>query len=390
MIFDKEIDQIVEDDLQELIRNAVLEDKMLEYKQELPDNSDPQKKEFLADVSSFANSSGGLIIYGIAEDSTGVPINIIGIESQSIDQDISRLDSIIRTGVEPRIPGVIIKAVQLSNSRSAIIIKISKSWITPHRVTFKGHDKFYGRSSNGKYPLNVAELRTAFTLSETITERIRNFREDRISSIYANELPVPFEDGAKIALHIIPISSFNPGQSYDISKAISNHDLLAPIQSGSYDRRYNFEGYILHSKNAQGKTESYVQIYRNGIIELVDSLLLTPWDREFLIYSRSFEEELIESLSRYCSYLKLIEIDPPCFVFMTLLGIKGYSIEPNGPIRVRKIYSIDRDILIIPEVIMENLDAETDEILRPIFDMIWNACGFERSLNYDQNGKWIP
>jgi hypothetical protein len=27
-------------------------------------------------------------------------------------------------------------------------------------------------------------------------------------------------------------------------------------------------------------------------------------------------------------------------------------------------------------------------LLRPVFDAVWNAAGWERSFNYDENGKW--
>jgi hypothetical protein len=48
--------------------------------------------------------------------------------------------------------------------------------------------KFYGRNSAGKYPPDVGELRTAFTLSETVAERIRNFRVDRIARLALGQL----------------------------------------------------------------------------------------------------------------------------------------------------------------------------------------------------------
>jgi len=60
-IFD-EIDKI---DIDNLISNKVSESKTLEYKKKLPGSKDKDKKEFLADVSSFANSSGGDLLYGI-------------------------------------------------------------------------------------------------------------------------------------------------------------------------------------------------------------------------------------------------------------------------------------------------------------------------------------
>ncbi len=166
-----------EEDLQALVDNSVLECKTIEYKQALPSNSDSDKKEFLADVSSFANASGGDLIFGITSDKkTGTPKSLEGLSIENSDQEILRLENMIRGGIEPRIPSVTTKPIKLSNSKFALVIRIPKSWISPHRVILGGHDKFYSRSSNGKYPLDVGELRIAFNLSETVTERIRNFR----------------------------------------------------------------------------------------------------------------------------------------------------------------------------------------------------------------------
>ncbi len=67
-VFSKQFDSIVAADLQALVDNSVSETKTLEYKESLPGNSDGDKKEFLADVSSFANASGGYIIFGMKEN----------------------------------------------------------------------------------------------------------------------------------------------------------------------------------------------------------------------------------------------------------------------------------------------------------------------------------
>ena len=64
MSLNKPLDQIEERDLQELLAGQVSEHKTLEYKLALPGNSDSERKEFLADVSSFANAAGGDLIYG--------------------------------------------------------------------------------------------------------------------------------------------------------------------------------------------------------------------------------------------------------------------------------------------------------------------------------------
>ena len=66
MIFtEKEIENITEERINSFKDNQVAEDKHLEYKLILPSEKYDDKKEFLADVSSFANADGGVIFYGI-------------------------------------------------------------------------------------------------------------------------------------------------------------------------------------------------------------------------------------------------------------------------------------------------------------------------------------
>lgn len=389
----KNINQITEEDLQALIDNAVLEGKTIEYKQSLPGNLDSDKKEFLADISSFANASGGDLIYGMIEDSnTGAPKRLEGLTIENVDQEIARLDNMIREGIEPRILEKIIKPVELSNSKTALIIRVPKSWINPHRVSFKGHDKFYSRSTNGKYPLDVAELRVAFNLSETITERIRKFREDRISNIFADETPIPFYDNPKIVLHLIPIISFSPAQGYDIGKIASHPEKMTPIYcSVGCNYRYNLDGFLTYSGGQGGKSRSYVQLFKNGIIEAVEGSLLQPLE-ELSIPSILYEKELIISLRNYLSVLKTLNVELPVFIFLTLLGVKGYSMSiaiDRRDFLIDEIHTIDKDILLLPEVVIESYDVAPEDALRPCFDSIWNACGFPRSLNYNNAGKWV-
>src|SRR5438876_5663595 len=130
-----------------------------------------------------------------------------GVQTTNIDLELRRFDSIIADGLEPRIRYAA-KVVDSTNSAKVIIIRAERSWNGPHRVIFKGHDKLYGRNSAGKYPLDVAELRTAFTLSATVTERISAFRTDRVIGIANNQAPVPMIAGSKIILHCIPIDAF--------------------------------------------------------------------------------------------------------------------------------------------------------------------------------------
>lgn len=169
-----------EDNLLDLIANQVAEGRMLDYKLIQPGNSDDDKKEFLADVSSFANTAGGHLIFGMEEDQ-GIALNLPGISGFDSDREKLRLENIIRDGIAPRIAGISIQSVQLQNGNLVIVIHIPKSWSSPHMVTFKGTSRFFARNSAGKYQLDVQEIRQAVLLSESTAERIKSFRLDRLS-----------------------------------------------------------------------------------------------------------------------------------------------------------------------------------------------------------------
>jgi len=152
MALNKALESVTENDLQELL-GKVPEEKTIEYKLALPGNSESQRKEFLADVSSFANAAGGDLIYGIRA-AAGVPTEVCGLQEIDLDAKKLELENVIRDGIRPRIPGVGIRGVPLT-SGVVIIIRIPKSWASPHMVIFGKHDRFYSRNSAGKFRLDV-------------------------------------------------------------------------------------------------------------------------------------------------------------------------------------------------------------------------------------------
>ena len=103
-MINKPLEHITLNDFQSLIDNKIEEGKTIEYKEALNINSDGDKKEFLFDVSSFANASGGDLIFGISEkQTTGLPENIVGIDCENIDTIILQMEGLIRDGLSPRI-----------------------------------------------------------------------------------------------------------------------------------------------------------------------------------------------------------------------------------------------------------------------------------------------
>lgn len=51
---------------------------------------------------------------------------------------------------------------------------------------------------------------------------------------------------------------------------------------------------------------------------------------------------------------------------------------------------IDRHNLILDDLLLDSLEQKAEYVLRPWFENIWNAAGFERCYNYDDEGNWKP
>lgn len=102
------------------------------------------------------------------------------------------------------------------------------------------------------------------------------------------------------------------------------------------------------------------------------------------------EAELLKALPRFLSNQENLGIEPPFIVMVSLLGVSGYSIpapfhyiSPDGT----HPHPIDRETLLIPEIIIEGFDFDPPEVMRPIFDAIWNAAGWPRAMNYASTWK---
>jgi hypothetical protein len=62
-VIPKPLEDVTLQNIEGLVNAKNIERRTLEYKQLLPTNNDEEKREFLYDISSLANASGGDIIY---------------------------------------------------------------------------------------------------------------------------------------------------------------------------------------------------------------------------------------------------------------------------------------------------------------------------------------
>lgn len=381
-----EIKSINEEKVNSLKEIGIAEDKHLEYKLTLPSEKYDDKKEFLADLSSFANADGGTILYGI-KVKDGIPEDIPGLEIDNPDAEILRLENILRTSIEPRIIGVFFHPFKLSNEKYLIIAHIPRSFNSPHVVNFQGHWKFYSRNSAGKYPLDVSELKSIISLSATVKERISNFRLERISRIKNKEFPFPIVEGPKFIYHIIPLSSFASDIPIDLARF--EHGQIRYDLFYNLPKIFNYDGILIHNYEKGYQADWYTKIFRNGAIEVLTSRLHDSETK--LIVRNGFEIELIENIPKYLSVLNFFDLTTPLVVFYAVIDIEGYKIRLNEFEHMREWQNrpLNPNDLILPEVMLNDESLENLPFtLKPLFDPIWNAAGHPQSPNFNPKGEW--
>jgi len=101
-------------------------DEVIEYKSQAQ-----EKNKFLAGIVSLVNTEGGDLILGVKEED-GIPVDFCGLEITNADEEINRLEKIIRNGVEPKITGHEFHAINLSNGQPILILRLPSSWAKPH------------------------------------------------------------------------------------------------------------------------------------------------------------------------------------------------------------------------------------------------------------------
>ncbi|MEH2420158.1 MAG: ATP-binding protein [Nostoc sp.] len=185
-----------EEDIELLIQTGVQESLTLDYKRcESLDKRNPNRKKDLSkDVSAFANSAGGVIVYGVIE------INHLptGIDSGYDPKDITRewLEQVINSTIQRRIDDVKIKQIELKKSNSGrviYVVSIPQSKRAPHMA--EDHI-FYKRFNYQSIPMEEYEVRDIGNRADAPDLSLQFFLE-------SNAVDIEFEEDKEFSKPII-------------------------------------------------------------------------------------------------------------------------------------------------------------------------------------------
>jgi hypothetical protein len=100
------------------------------------------------------------------------------------------------------------------------------------------------------------------------------------------------------------------------------------------------------------------------------------------------EDEILKAVRGYLRLQKELGVLLPIAFLLTLIGVKGFVLSLPNRYLVHMRTGIDRDVLPIPEVLVQSYEASEHEILRPVLNALWQSGGFQNSFSYDENGNW--
>ena len=197
-ILTKPADQLGINDLQALIDSSVQEGERIEFKRDLPveTGQDPwydgrklgkkAKTAILEESVAFANASGGALILGIDEKESkngpGVANKISPIPR--CGDLANRLESIFHEWVEPHIPGLEIIPIIKQDDAGAVVIRVSRSRLAPHRVIpslvcpIRRSDRCKKMTMREIQDLVLNRARGTEKLDTLLTERSERFKEE--------------------------------------------------------------------------------------------------------------------------------------------------------------------------------------------------------------------
>jgi Putative DNA-binding domain len=371
-MLDMPIEALNQADLERLVINQVTEGRTLDFKRSLPGGSDAEIKEFLADVSSFANAQGGDLVFGI-EESAGAASAVTGIEVSDGDAAILRLENSLRDNISPRLIGVRMVWVLLASGKCVLVMRISAGFAAPHRVVFKGQGRFYNRNSAGKFEMDVHDLRHAFTESGSLPSRFRQLHAEAIERAKGWEMPLRIKEAPTAVVSVMPISLFR--EERDLS--VSRDHALVPIEPSGYSSIDMIEGILVHSPLMEGSrsVRSFAITHRTGRADIAWTIggrrEIQGQNRD-LVFHPSFENGLLDAAVSAQTQLRIYGIEGPWVIFASVFNILSHYMVLGDGYPTSEAY---KDQALLGEIRADQFD---EDVLRPIANNLWLLFGVRR------------
>ena len=216
-----------EAELSQMILNQTEENLHLDYKGAGSlATTDPKKKEISKDISAFANSDGGFVIYGIKEFDDNarrhLPERLDPVDRTVISKEW--LEQVINSNIQPKIYGLTIHPIGLASSPNhvAYIVNIPKS-NTAHQASDK---KYYKRYNFESVAMEDYEIKDIINRLSSPALQLVLRPQQTTFALSVVQFPIILRNNSiRIAKDVKLNITFNDSQNYNFQEADGFQDM---------------------------------------------------------------------------------------------------------------------------------------------------------------------
>jgi hypothetical protein len=226
---------------------------------------------------------------------------------------------------------------------------------------------------------------------EVVFHRMEAFHRDRLRAFCSGSSPLKGRRGGVLVIHLIPESSVRTRKRFDATQLQEHGSQVYTLGDRGGNSRFNVDGFMNY--DGRDAIRAYSQLYRDGRLEAAMSDLAHPLEREqknglHVLRDSIAEKAMFALVPNYLAFCKAIDLEAPIWLYSALVDCEGVRICTDWVFRDASDHGIDRSPCHLPEVEITSLDVEPKALLRPWCDTLWQACGMERSFNFDEDGNW--
>lgn len=270
--------------VEQAVAERVREVARLEWKRTLPLISDPsadknkQREELAKDLAAMANSGGGTIVYGVAEDkvdgiSVAHEVRPTGVVTEEIEQRIRQVAS---SGISPPLTGLTLLNLTPPGDATGgvLVIDIPDSPDRPHLVPRTTGDQFWFVASRRNGPHTEAmtehELATAYRQREqsrrSAERDLQDLFEQVADSTGADDSPDPVIIAVARPTTLLRSSRLTYDQAQQLLATSSAHSRLPSAPLTLTHGEAMSRGLRSHYKTVTGKLAARAQVFDDGSV----------------------------------------------------------------------------------------------------------------------------
>lgn len=273
--------RVLLDDLDASHLNSIVQDQWpesftLDFKKTIDMSLEKDKREVAKDVSAFANSAGGRIIYGIDETTLANGAKVASTISPITQGDVDeRIEDVIHGSIHPR-PRFRTRKIPVSGGFAYVVEVYPSMGRDLHMVSAYGDMRFYRRSESHTMKMTEPEVREAYV-------RIASAHSDLQSQLTTTiEESIADVVGAMEVIVVAPVFGrvglINPsqfGQAFEFGIKLYNEAMSEFCPYVSSPRlRLNSKGYQHMSYTDPNRIEcdGYLGIGRTGVVVMAENI----------------------------------------------------------------------------------------------------------------------